>query len=286
MLTDSFPYIMITERHLFRLFINDEIQVPTLLHSLQACLDTSEDPSALFTGFMLLVLVLEQGLDPAKLVIGLALKMLKSGKVSVERRRFLCVMLLRYTSKRYLSFLRFDDQMSILLQQLFEAARKLSTGEERIAIKIAKETEELARVLSASPYALFIRPAQSPSKSPNTSRSPARPSLTPRTTIAETPSPAKGLSLLGKVRKAVEEASRELKGGVGRKVREVLRRKVDEAVKFCEEVDAKGEGVIEGRLSALLSSLDQLLHLVRHTPSPNSSAIEALFKDSRHMPTV
>jgi len=232
---------------------------------------------------MLLVLVLEQGLDPAKLVMQLALKMLRSGKVSTERRKFLCVMLLRYTSKRYLSFLRFDDQMSILLQQLFETSRKLSTGEERIAARIAKETEELARVLAASPYALFIRPALSPSKSqPRTSRlSPAPSSLTPRTTIAETPSPAKGLSLLGKVRRAVEEASMELKGSVGKKVREVLRKQVEEAVKFCEKVDAQGEGVIESHLSALLSSLDQLLHLAHRTPSPDPSTIEALFRSYR-----
>lgn len=273
---------MITERHLFRLFINDEIQVPTLLHSLQACLDTSEDPSTLFSTFMLLVLVLEQGLDPAKLVMQLALKMLRSGKVSTERKKFMCVMLLRYTSKRYLSFLRFDDQMSILLQQLFEVAHKLSTGEERIAAKIAKETEELARVLAASPYALYIRPALSPSKSqPRTSHLSPAPSVTPRTTIAETPSPAKGLSLLTKVRKAVEEASRELKGGVGKKVREMLRRKVEEAVRFCEKVDAQGEGVIESHLSALLSSLDQLLNLAHRTPSPDPSSIEALFRSYR-----
>lgn len=266
---------MITEHHLFRLFINDQIQVPTLLHSLQACLDSSEDASALCSSVMLFVLLLEQGLQPTSLVLTFALKMMSCPKITTEKRRFLCVMLLKYTTKRYMDFLRFDQQMANLLQQLFEACRKLALGDGKIALKVRVESEELARVLSASPYALFIRP-----KSPQKQRSPSTSRLTPRTTVAETPSPAKhnsGLSLLGKVRKTMEEVSGELKGGNARKIREMIRKKVDEAVNFCQKVDEKGEDAIEAHLNSLLASLCQVLDMLRRSSSPSNSVISGLF---------
>ena len=278
---------MITERHLFRLFVNDQIQVPTLLHSICACIDTSDDPSSVFTSMMLLVLLLQQNLTPVKPLIAAGIKLMRSQKVTVERRRFMCVMLLRYTAGRYLDFLRFDEQMDSLLRQLLEVSGLLAKGSnERVAERIVVESKELELVLSASPYAGVSEGAETPVKEGKTQRN-SEGAKTGRSTTAGTPSPDKpreGVSLLTQLRHALSEITESVPTSLRHKVTEFANRKVKEVVDFCEKHDEKADYLLEDYLRSLLSAIEDILSVVRRKARITPNDLQSLFDSCSLLP--